>query len=63
MERTILRFAVYELLYHREAPPKVIINEAIELAKQFGDETRDVLSMGSLGNCYGKQLKGTMRNE
>lgn len=49
MERTILRFAVYELLYHREAPPKVIINEAIELAKQFGDENSRRFINGVLG--------------
>ena len=30
--------AVYELLYNEEAPERVIINEAIELCKTFGDE-------------------------
>lgn len=38
IERTILRMAVYELLYNDEVPHKVVLNEAVELCKQFGDE-------------------------
>ncbi|MCT1905084.1 transcription antitermination factor NusB [Oceanobacillus sojae] len=38
VERTILRMAVYELLYMEDIPPNVSINEAIELAHTFGDE-------------------------
>ena len=36
VELAILRLAVYELLYCKEVPRKVVINEAIEIAKQFG---------------------------
>jgi N utilization substance protein B len=36
VDRNILRAAVYELLWLPEVPPKVAINEAIELAKKFG---------------------------
>ena len=36
VDRNILRIGVYELLWHAEVPPKVAINEAIELAKKFG---------------------------
>ena len=36
VERAILRLAVYELNYHLEVPYKVVINEALELAKVFG---------------------------
>lgn len=39
VDRSILRLAIYELLYHRGAPPKVAINEAVELAKAFGSES------------------------
>lgn len=40
VELTILRLAVYEMLYDDEIPIKVAINEAVELAKEFGgDET------------------------
>lgn len=39
MDRLILRLAVYEFLYERDTPGKVIINEALELARSFsGDE-------------------------
>lgn len=37
MDRNILRLGVYELLYADDIPPKVTINEAVELAKKFGD--------------------------
>lgn len=38
IERTVLRLAVYELLYNQDVPHKVAVNEAIELSKTFGDE-------------------------
>ena len=38
VERAVLRLAAYELLKHPEIPYRVIINEAIELAKMFGAE-------------------------
>jgi N utilization substance protein B len=36
VDRNILRLAVYELGWRTETPPKVVINEAIEIAKKFG---------------------------
>lgn len=38
VDRAILRTAVYELLYQEDIPANVTINEAIELAKSFGDD-------------------------
>jgi N utilization substance protein B len=39
LDRTVLRLAVHELLSHPETPPKVVINEAIDLARSYsGDE-------------------------
>ncbi len=38
IELTILRLALYELLWRDDVPPKVAINEALELAREFGDE-------------------------
>jgi len=38
VERAILRLGVYELEFHLEIPYKVVINEAVELAKTFGAE-------------------------
>ncbi|OQA57082.1 MAG: hypothetical protein BWY42_00706 [Candidatus Omnitrophica bacterium ADurb.Bin277] len=38
IDRNILRFAVFELLYRGDIPPKVTINEAVNLAKKFSQE-------------------------
>ena len=38
VDRNILRIAMYELLFKRETPPAVVIDEAIEVAKRFGAE-------------------------
>lgn len=38
-ELAILRIAVYEMRYDKEVPDKVAINEAVELAKKYGNET------------------------
>ena len=37
IDRNILRLGVFELMHLHDTPPKVCINEAIELAKRFGD--------------------------
>ncbi|ANU28367.1 transcription antitermination factor NusB [Planococcus versutus] len=38
VERTILRMAIFELDYMEDAPARVVMNEAIELCKTFGDD-------------------------
>lgn len=38
VDRQILRLACYEMVFSNDAPPKVAVNEAIELAKHFGTE-------------------------
>ncbi len=38
IERNILRMAIFELLYCEEIPPKVTLNEAIDLGKRYGSE-------------------------
>jgi N utilization substance protein B len=38
VDRNLLRLAVYELLYQPHIPPKVVINEAVEMAKRYGSE-------------------------
>ena len=38
VDRNILRFATYELLYCKDIPPKVTINEAVNIAKKFSQE-------------------------
>ncbi len=54
VDRNILRLGIYELLFGKreEVPPKVAINEAIELAKSFGGATSGKFVNGVLGTIY-----------
>ena len=54
VDRNILRLGLYELLFgdRKEVPPKVAINEAIELAKSFGGESSGKFINGVLGTVY-----------
>lgn len=49
MDRVILRMATFELLNHKDTPAKVVINEAVELAKSFGGENSSKFINGALG--------------
>ncbi len=49
MDRVILRIGVYELTYENGVPPKVVINEAVELAKAFGGDNSSKFINGVLG--------------
>ena len=48
VDRNILRIAVYELLYCRDIPPKVSINEAVDIGKRFGTEESGAFINGIL---------------
>ena len=50
IDLAILRLAVYELVIDKKAPYKVIIDEAVELAKQFGGDASPAFVNGALGN-------------
>jgi len=50
VDLAILRLAVYELLVEKREPPKVIIDEAIELAKEYGGETSPSFINGALAH-------------
>ncbi|OGH06487.1 MAG: transcription antitermination factor NusB [Candidatus Levybacteria bacterium RBG_13_35_9] len=45
----ILRLAIYELIIEKSVPPSVIIDEAIELAKEYGGDTSPSFINGALG--------------
>ena len=64
VDRNVLRVGLYELLYSdkKEVPPKVAINEAIELAKTFGGESSGKFINGVLGTVY-KQLNSEQKTE
>jgi N utilization substance protein B len=49
MDRVILHIGVYELLFGTDVPPKVVINESVELAKGFGGENSSKFINGVLG--------------
>lgn len=50
IDLAILRLAVYELLIEKKEPQKVIVDEAVELAKEYGGETSPSFVNGVLGN-------------
>jgi len=52
IDRNILRLGIFELIFFTETPPKVAINEAIEIAKAFGGITSGKFINGVLGAIY-----------
>lgn len=51
IDRNILRLAMYELRYHTEIPPAVVVNEAIELAKKYSTAQSGRFVNGVLGGA------------
>lgn len=58
IDRNILRIAVYELLFMKDVPSKVVINEAIEIAKKFGTEDSGSFINGILDHVNKAVSKG-----
>lgn len=59
VDRNILRIGVYELLHQgKVVPPKVAINEAVELAKAFGSDNSSKFVNGVLGTAYRTLIEG-----
>jgi transcription antitermination protein NusB len=54
VDLAILRLAVYELLFTKKAPHNVIIDEAVELAKEFANDTSPSFVNGVLGHIITK---------
>lgn len=52
VDRNVLRMGIYELTYDAEIPPKVAINEAIEIGKEFGGDSSGRFVNGVLGSIY-----------
>lgn len=57
VDKAILRLAIFELLYDDEVPPKVAINEAVELGKSFGSDSTSRFVNGVLGTLYRQSPK------
>lgn len=49
IDLAILRLAVYELMIEKKNPPKVIVDESVELAKEYGSEASPGFINGALG--------------
>jgi transcription antitermination protein NusB len=54
VDRNVLRVGIYELLFLKDVPPKVAINEAVEMGKVFGGESSGKFVNGVLGTLYKK---------
>lgn len=54
IDRVIMRMAIIELLYFKDIPPEVSINEAIELAKKYSTEKSDKFINGLLDAVFRK---------
>lgn len=55
IDLAILRLAVFELFFDKKEPPKVIIDEAIELGKEFGGDTSPAFINGALAKVYERE--------
>lgn len=52
LDKSILRVAVFELVFSNDVPPKVVINEAVELGKTYGSENSYKFINGVLGTLF-----------
>jgi len=59
VDRNILRLALYELL-HTDTPPEVVIDEAVELAKEYGTENAPKFINGILDRVWKESRKDSM---
>ena len=57
VDRNVLRMAIYELLVAKDTPTKVVINEAVELAKLFGSDSAPRFVNGVLGTLVKEKEK------
>lgn len=62
VDLSVLRCALWELIY-QETPPRVVIDEAIELAKEFGTESSSSFVNGVIGSAIKKSAQITEKIE
>lgn len=64
IDHAVLRIGLYELLYLKdEVPPRVAINEAVELAKAFGSDSSSKFVNGVLGSAYRTFLEEDQKDD
>lgn len=61
IDRNVLRISIYEILFCPDTPTKVAINEAVELAKQFGSDSSGRFVNGVLGTLVARE--GTTKKQ
>jgi len=63
VDRNVLRFAIYEILYMEEIPAKVTINEAIEITKKYGDQNSSAFVNGILDRIVKEEPRALCKKE
>ena len=58
VDRNVMRIAVYEMIYCDDIPPKVSINEAVDIGKKFGTQ-----ESGAFINGIMDSIRGALENE
>jgi N utilization substance protein B len=59
IDLAILRQAVYELMFNQKVPPKVVVDEAVEIAKEYGSDSSPSFINGALGKLISDQKIAT----
>lgn len=63
-DRNILRLSIYELKYQKDIPAGVSVNEAVELAKTYGDDDSGRFINGILGNIIrSSEIEAEVKND
>lgn len=52
IDRNVLRLGIYEMMFIKDTPARVVINEAVEMGKRFGGESSGKFVNGVLGSLY-----------
>lgn len=63
IDRNVLRIGVFELYYAQDIPPKVSINEAVELAKKYGDTESSKFINGILDKIHKTEIISKSNNQ
>lgn len=63
VDRNILRFAIYEILYLKDIPAKVTINEAIEITKKYADQDSSSFINGILDRLVREENRALWKKE
>lgn len=63
VDRNILRIAIYEVVHREDVPPKVSIDEAVELGKRYGTEESGAFINGILDHIYNELKAGEVDHQ